>query len=881
MKRTVLTVLMNSPLHPRFAGEPKGARMARLRPSTPATTAVGPRIFASAVAAVSLVAAMAVGAGCSNHDLAGTEALVVVDARNIKFGNTLVGETATRDLKVANDGRLTAVIEVLVEPPFTVDRTRFEVRGGESRSIEVVFAPNGAASATGKLELTAGSQRFEVSLSGFGVIGQDCHSSTPCRIARFDVETVRCEETLLDDVPCENACLVNPVCRQGECVGDVRNCSVDSQCRTGACDPAVGCIAVDSSQARCPHPANPCLVPSCSEDGRCGQTAVADGVACGPASCGSAFVCQSGACVEQAVTGDACPQSPLCTHDGWCWENPLPQGARLNAVSASGSEIWAVGDGGVALRFTDDGWALARTGTTHDLQAVHATETGAWMVGRSGTILRWRNAAILKIAPPSASLEYTAVWVSGDDDAFVASADGRVWRFVDGEWIVDRSQTGLSRPKLAGNDVDDLWMIGRADSARTLYRRTDAGWAPTWTDSNASTWDLVALENGGVAVLGLQWDGFQRRQFAFVTDGDSLEAIASPPLPAPPVQFLSGDSTDSLWSSGRFGAVRRFDGESWSEFETGQRLQLTAANIRNDVGWAVGESGAMARVDGETWAPLSSRADARPSLLRSVWAGSSGNAWAVGAQGQVLRSEGKRWFRVAAPTSSTLHAVYGSESGDATGVWAVGEGGLVLRWNGNHFVQEEPPTTRTLRSVWSSAPNRAWVVGDEGTVLLYDGSAWRNHGQGVGGRVNDVVGRSASDVFVGGENGLWHWDGNTLSPVDAPSDSPVLSLGVSSNALYALVDLGASQTAIFRHDGNAWGGALPEIPAVRGARKPLRNVHASGDDSLWAVGDDGVFFWNGSTWSHQTASNGLYDVFARSGDDTLVVGEQGFILRRE
>src|SRR6266498_4462230 len=34
----------------------------------------------------------------------------------------------------------------------------------------------------------------------------------------------------------------------------------------------------------------------------------------------------------------------ICSEDGWCWENPLPQGRPLNAVwGSSESDVWTVG----------------------------------------------------------------------------------------------------------------------------------------------------------------------------------------------------------------------------------------------------------------------------------------------------------------------------------------------------------------------------------------------------------------------------------------------------------------------------------------------------------------------------------------------------------
>jgi hypothetical protein len=40
----------------------------------------------------------------------------------------------------------------------------------------------------------------------------------------------------------------------------------------------------------------------------------------------------------------------ICSADGWCWENPLPQGLNLEAVwGLDTNNVWAVGELGTVL----------------------------------------------------------------------------------------------------------------------------------------------------------------------------------------------------------------------------------------------------------------------------------------------------------------------------------------------------------------------------------------------------------------------------------------------------------------------------------------------------------------------------------------------------
>src|ERR1700722_2028486 len=56
---------------------------------------------------------------------------------------------------------------------------------------------------------------------------------------------------------------------------------------------------------------------------------------------------------DSGTTADTAPSpaptpsavsAPVCSYDGWCWTNPLPQANPLAAVwGASPSDIWSVG----------------------------------------------------------------------------------------------------------------------------------------------------------------------------------------------------------------------------------------------------------------------------------------------------------------------------------------------------------------------------------------------------------------------------------------------------------------------------------------------------------------------------------------------------------
>src|SRR5580658_5646791 len=85
-------------------------------------------------------------------------------------------------------------------------------------------------------------------------------------------------------------------------------------------------------------------------------------------------------------------------------------------------------------------------------------------------------------------------------------------------------------------------------------------------------------------------------------------------------------------------------------------------------------------------------------------------------------------WTVLAAGSKNLNAVNGLSD---TAVWAVGDQGTILYWNGAALAQETSGTTANLRSVWAVDANHVYAVGDSGTILLRTGGTWTQVGIGT------------------------------------------------------------------------------------------------------------------------------------------------------
>ncbi|MFO0580102.1 MAG: hypothetical protein U1A78_39515 [Polyangia bacterium] len=68
------------------------------------------------------------------------------------------------------------------------------------------------------------------------------------------------------------------------------------------------------------------------------------------------------------------------------------------------------------------------------------------------------------------------------------------------------------------------------------------------------------------------------------------------------------------------------------------------------------------------------------------------------------------------------------------------------------------PQGNHLRKVWGTAANNLWAIGDLGTILHWDGTAWTQSQSPVQSYLYGIWGRAANDIWIVGEQGIiLHW----------------------------------------------------------------------------------------------------------------------------
>jgi hypothetical protein len=187
----------------------------------------------------------------------------------------------------------------------------------------------------------------------------------------------------------------------------------------------------------------------------------------------------------------------------------------------------------------------------------------------------------------------------------------------------------------------------------------------------------------------------------------------SSPLAASPLVAVSGDRTGTalaITDSGMTYLVDLVNSTGWVD---GPRLQTpsTLRDVSADadgVWWAVGSGGLVAQLDRQTWAV----APTVEADLLGVSA-SSGAVWLVSAdavfRGSALDAMDKVDVQV-----DGLRAIAALSADRA---WVVGDAGALLEWNGSTFAKIETGTRVNLTAVWADPDAGVWAVGEHGTIL--------------------------------------------------------------------------------------------------------------------------------------------------------------------
>ncbi len=232
---------------------------------------------------------------------------------------------------------------------------------------------------------------------------------------------------------------------------------------------------------------------------------------------------------------------------------------------------------------------------------------------------------------------------------------------------------------------------------------------------------------------------------------------------------------------------------------------------------------------------------------------------------------GSRWTCWACDGSGpTLHDVSVVASDNA---WAVGDEGTILHWNGQTWTAVECPIDTNLKSIDMVSADDGWAVSSgwladdhlpQSSILRWDGRSWTEFARPKLGHLNSVrmassndgwaVGGFAAQGWLGYRLTMWseilHWDGQTWTSFERPTDLMLNSVDArTSDCGWAV---GGLSDRRFRQDRSTilhWDGhAWTEATSLWDRR--LHSVDLVSADDGWAVGSHGAtMHWDGGYWT--------------------------------
>lgn len=189
------------------------------------------------------------------------------------------------------------------------------------------------------------------------------------------------------------------------------------------------------------------------------------------------------------------------------------------------------------------------------------------------------------------------------------------------------------------------------------------------------------------------------------------------------------------------------------------------------------------------------------------------------------------------------------------GGWAVGDNGTILEWNGTDWIAAVSNTTEDLNSIHCESSNNCWAVGDNGETVRWDGTTWSPVASGTSGALFGVscsAGNSCYSVGLGLLSSTTrYWNGtawvnggggalfSAYSDVSCPSANCYSTrFGFFGSSIHA--------------SATSWG-------TVFTGSIQLNGIDCAAANDCWAVGDlsgNNYYFvhYDGSNWTSQTVS---------------------------
>lgn len=472
-----------------------------------------------------------------------------------------------------------------------------------------------------------------------------------------------------------------------------------------------------------------------------------------------------------------------------------------------------------------------------------------YAVGDANTLIHYDGTEWATVDPGMGTeglISFNGVWGTARDDVFVVGGGGTILHFDGDAWKVMESGSDADLNNVWGRAADDVFAVGW-DGVILHYDGRE--WSSQDSGVDAVLWNVQGTDTGEVFVAG------DARSLLRYDDGE-WSALA-PPVSEDTSFYGVWPIGSELYVSGDTGTLLHYDGEAWSSQFTGTDEYLYAFwGIDPSSIYVAGTSGTVLHYDGRGWYPMNT---GTTQDLFALWGPTDDDLFAVGP-GTVLHlaQGGPNLTLIDSGTGVRLNRAWGTELDDA---FVVGEYGTILRFDGKVATPMDSPTDENLLWLWGSGPDDIFATGAAGTILHFDGDAWSAMNSDSDAELTSVWGTGPEDVFVTGENGTFlHYDGHGWSALDSGTDARLYEAwGSGPNDVF----VAGGQGTLLHYDGET------VTPMELGATGEIWGIWGTAPDDVYAFADiEGAFHYDGTRWSPLTFASSQALDFANGSSTT-------------
>jgi hypothetical protein len=552
-----------------------------------------------------------------------------------------------------------------------------------------------------------------------------------------------------------------------------------------------------------------------------------------------------------------------CGPGDYCFAAPKPLGWDLGSVYvAAADDIWiAGGPGGIAHydgkawsqislhsnsgfvlvpRAADDIWALAGLGP--DAPQARHFDGQKW-----STITLPMGQGIQSLAPIGPSDAWGIADVAQTPTLF--HWDGQAW-----------TQSSMAIPgyyaSVVGSGPDNAWIYGD----KAFYRLSGGSWQAVTPPPMP-----VAGSTNQLLPLGPNVAWFIESQNNYAWNGMSWASVT----PAPSGGTYFGHSASDVWVPTSYSA-QHWDGMTWSSVQIPGMNAVAAIDGSTTSVWAVGIYGSVSKLQGMGFVQQNAPITYAPTY-RAVKAFADNDVVAVGDRG-LAHWDGTSftsgpdigqndWYGTDGTSSQDYFVVGATLVPDQTGIGLDDTYGTAahITSGGQETILAMPSMTMPiLRAIYVPAANNAWAVGDQGTIVHYDGNAW-TFATGwspdlTKGPFSSIAGHSASDIWAAGSGITAHYDGIAWT---ASTDS-VAKLASYLCAGSGSVMWGGNTGSLISYDGMTWNAMyFPPSWPTTGDPTSLSRCAAGGAKDAWFTSTQGfVVHYDGTALSQELLYRG-------------------------